>query len=87
MTIKIIGRLDTATAPSLEAEVDHGLSGVEELILDCTKLEYLSSAGLRVLLKAQKCMTAQGTMKLVHVNEDSMDIFDVTGFSDILTIV
>ncbi len=81
------GRLDTVTAPDLEKELKEALdSSAAELVLDFTKLDYISSAGLRVLLAAQKIMAKQGTMKVVHVNETIMEIFEVTGFSDILTI-
>ena len=80
------GRLDTVTAPDLENELKASLDGVKELVLDFEKLEYISSAGLRVLLAAQKTMAKQGEMKLIHVNETIMEIFEVTGFSDILTI-
>ncbi|MBR4231956.1 MAG: STAS domain-containing protein [Oscillospiraceae bacterium] len=80
------GRLDTITAPELEKELKASLDGVKELTLDFEKLDYISSAGLRVLLAAQKTMTKQGQMKLTKVGEAVMDIFDVTGFSDILTI-
>ena len=80
------GRLDTVTAPELEKELKGTLEGVSELTLDFEKLEYISSAGLRVLLAAQKAMNKQGEMKLLHVNETIMEIFEVTGFSDILTI-
>ena len=80
------GRLDTVTSPSLEAELKSALDGVSELTLDFGKLEYVSSAGLRVLLAAQKEMNKKGVMKLTHVNETIMEIFEVTGFSDILTI-
>ena len=80
------GRLDTTTAPDLEAELKSSLGGVTELAIDLEKLEYISSAGLRVLLSAQKIMSRQGDMKLFHVNETLMEIFEVTGFSDILTI-
>lgn len=86
VTLKIVGRLDTATAPALEGEIDSILSTVQELTLECTELEYISSAGLRVLLKAQKAMDEKGGMKLEGVNEDIKEIFDITGFSDILTI-
>ena len=86
VTLKIKGRLDTSTAPSLEAAVDGCVAGVQELILDCTALDYVSSAGLRVILKAQKLMNAQGVMKLTGVNETVMEVFDITGFADILTI-
>ena len=81
------GRLDTVTAPDLEKELKDSLDGITELQLDFAKLEYISSAGLRVLLAAQKTMTKQGEMTLTHVNETIMEIFEVTGFSDILTIV
>ena len=84
--LKIIGRLDTTTAPELEATIDGCVAGIKELVLDCGELEYVSSAGLRVILKAQKLMNAQGTMKLTHVNETIMEVFDITGFADILTI-
>ena len=86
VTLKIVGRLDTTTAPALETAIDGAVSGVQELILDCSALEYVSSAGLRVILKAQKLMNAQGAMKLTHVNETIMEVFDITGFADILTI-
>ena len=85
-TLKIIGRLDTTTAPELEATIDACVADIKELVLDCTALEYVSSAGLRVILKAQKLMNAQGSMKLTGVNETIMEIFDITGFADILTI-
>ena len=86
LTITLTGRLDTTTAPQLEAELNASLPGVESLALDFASLEYLSSAGLRVLLAAQKQMNRQGSMKLVHVNEIVKEIFEVTGFLDILTI-
>ena len=85
-TLKIIGRLDTTTAPELEATIDGCVAGIKELVLDCSALEYVSSAGLRVILKAQKLMNVQGNMKLTHVNETIMEVFDITGFADILTI-
>lgn len=85
-TLKIIGRLDTTTAPELEAAIDECIAGVQELVMDCEELEYISSAGLRVVLKAQKTMNAQGSMKLVYVNDTLMEVFDITGFADILTI-
>jgi anti-sigma B factor antagonist len=81
------GRLDTVTAPDLEKELKDNLDGITELKLDFEKLEYISSAGLRVLLAAQKTMTKQGEMTLTNVNDTIMEIFEVTGFSDILTIV
>ena len=80
------GRLDTVTAPELEKELKKSLDGIAELTLDFEKLEYISSAGLRVLLATQKVMNRQGSMKLVRVGETIMEIFEVTGFSDILTI-
>ena len=80
------GRLDTVTAPELETALKESLDGVKKLTLDFAELEYISSAGLRVLLAAQKVMSRQGTMRVTHVSEAIMDIFDVTGFSDILTI-
>ena len=86
LRILLEGRLDTTTAPELEAECKASLSGVTDLIFDLEKLEYISSAGLRVLLSAQKTMNKQGGMKLIHVSETLMEIFEVTGFSDILTI-
>ncbi len=85
-TLALEGRLDTTTAPQLEAEVKGALTGVTELVLDFAQLEYLSSAGLRVILAAQKIMNKQGEMVICHVNETIMEVFEVTGFSDILTI-
>ena len=84
--LKIVGRLDTTTAPELEATIDGCAAGLKDLELDCSALEYVSSAGLRVILKAQKLMNVQGAMKLTHVNETIMEVFDITGFTDILTI-
>lgn len=78
--------MDTATAPELEAVADTALTGVEELIMDLERLDYVSSAGLRVFLKIQKVMNTQGAMKVIHVNETIMEVFDITGFVDILTI-
>ena len=86
MTLLLEGRLDTTTAPQLEADLKTDLNGVEELLMDFEKLEYLSSAGLRVLLSAQKAMNKQGKMVICHVNETIRDVFEVTGFSEILTI-
>ncbi len=86
MEISLAGRLDTQTSPDLEKELDACLAGVEELVFDFADLEYISSAGLRVILKAQKAMNARGSMKLIHVNENVMEVFDITGFVDILTI-
>jgi len=86
LTIAVQGRLDTTTAPDLEKEIKKGLEGVTELIMDFEKLDYISSAGLRVLLSAQKAMSKQGSMKVIHVNDLVMEVFEVTGFTDILTI-
>lgn len=86
ITLKIIGRLDTTTAPELEATVDGCIAGLKDLVMDCSELEYVSSAGLRVILKAQKLMNAQGTMKVMNVNETIMEVFEITGFADILNI-
>ena len=85
-TFLLEGRLDTATAPELESELKSSLGGVSKLTFDMKDLEYVSSAGLRVLLSAQKIMNAQGEMKVCHVSETIMEIFEVTGFSDILDI-
>lgn len=86
LSIALEGRLDTMTSPELEAELKDSLDGVETLLFDFQQLDYISSAGLRVLLSAQKIMNKQGEMKVIHVNEPIMEIFEVTGFSDILTI-
>ena len=86
LTVALSGRLDTITAPELEAELKGSIEGVAELIMDMDALEYISSAGLRVLLAAQKIMNEQGTMKVTRVNDTVMEIFEVTGFSGILTI-
>ena len=86
LNLALEGRLDTMTAPQLEAALKEALPGVEALTFDLEKLEYISSAGLRVLLSAQKTMNKQGTMKMIHANEMIMEIFEVTGFADILNI-
>ena len=86
LNIVLEGRLDTTTAPQLEAELKQSISDNERLIFDFTKLEYLSSAGLRVLLAAQKMMDKQGEMVICNVNDVIAEVFEVTGFSDILTI-
>ncbi len=86
LTVLLGGRLDTSTAPQLDAELKGSLGGVKNLVLDMKDLAYLSSAGLRVILAAQKTMNRQGKMVVRHVNETIMEIFDVTGFIDILTI-
>lgn len=86
LTISIDGRLDTSTAPELDEELKASLDGVEELVMDFSGMEYISSAGLRVLLSAQKVMNAQGEMIVTGANDTVMEIFDITGFTDILTI-
>ena len=86
LTVALEGRLDTSTAPQLENELKEAIGGVTELVLGFSALEYISSAGLRVLLSAQKIMNKQGSMKVVHVNDVIREIFEVTGFCDILTI-
>ena len=86
LTAVIEGRVDTTTAPELEKSLKEDMEGCTELILDFKAVEYISSAGLRVLLSAQKIMSKQGEMTLINVNSDIMEIFEVTGFSDILTI-
>lgn len=85
-TLAIAGRLDTTTAPQLEKELDSVLEGTKELVFDMHGLEYISSAGLRIILKAQKAMNAKGSMKLIGVNDSIMEIFEITGFADIITI-
>ena len=85
-TLIVSGRLDTQTAPELEKELDSVLADIKELTFDFANLEYVSSAGLRVILKAQKAMNTQGSMKLTGVNDSIMEVFDITGFLDILTI-
>lgn len=82
----LAGRLDTVTAPELEKEIRDSIDGLRELKLDLEKLDYISSAGLRVLLSTQKTMNNQGKMKVTNVNEAIMEIFEVTGFVEILTI-
>lgn len=86
LTVTISGRLDTMTAPLLEAELKDSLDDVEKLVFEIQGLEYISSAGLRVLLSAQKIMNQKGSMVVRHVQEPIMEIFEVTGFSDILTV-
>ena len=85
-TIEIVGRLDTITAPALEKTINENIISIQNLVFDLTGLEYISSAGLRVLLGAQKKMQRIGTMKLTNVCEDVMEIFEMTGFDDILII-
>ena len=86
LEIALEGRLDTMTAPELEAELNQSLGSVDTLTLDFSKLEYISSAGLRVLLSAHKVMSAKGGMKVTNVNEIVQEVFEVTGFADILNI-
>lgn len=86
LTIALEGRLDTTTSPELDAVLNESLPGVTELVLDFADLSYISSAGLRVLLIAQKTMATQGSMKVCNVNDVIMEIFELTGFSGIITI-
>lgn len=86
LTVALEGRLDTVTAPQLEGELRSSVNGITELIFDLAALDYVSSAGLRVLLSAQKVMNRQGEMKIRNVKPEIMEIFDVTGFVDILNI-
>ena len=86
LEIALEGRLDTMTAPDLEAELNKTMADADTLTLDFSKLEYISSAGLRVLLSAHKVMSSKGGMKITNVNEIVQEVFEVTGFSDILTI-
>lgn len=86
LTLKIEGRIDTKTAPKLDQALQEALEGVKKLVFDLAETAYISSAGLRVLLIAQKQMNKQGEMSVIHANSDLMEIFEVTGFTDILTI-
>lgn len=86
LTVMLEGRLDTTTSPELEAYLLENLEGVTELTFDFEKLDYISSAGLRILLSTHKKMSALGGLKIVHVSEDISEIFEVTGFADILNI-
>ncbi|MBQ9444237.1 MAG: STAS domain-containing protein [Lachnospiraceae bacterium] len=86
LTISLEGRLDTTTSPQLEEELKQSLDGITALEFDLAKLEYISSAGLRVLLSAQKVMNKQGEMKVTGANDELKEIFEVTGFVDILNI-
>ena len=86
LIVKVAGRLDTTTAPELETFLKQSIEGVEKLILDFSELEYLSSAGLRILLTTQKAMNKQGKMIIKNINETINEIFEVTGFIDILTV-
>lgn len=87
LTVFIEGRLDTTTAPQLETELKASTPGITKLALDFAQLQYISSAGLRTILSAQKTMNKQGTMVICNVNETISEVFEVTGFADILTIV
>lgn len=86
LTLRIQGRLDTTTAPQLETELKASVEGVTALVLDLAELAYISSAGLRVVLMAQKIMNKQGTMVVRNVDPNVLEVFEVTGFSDFLTI-
>ena len=86
LTLAVEGRLDTVTSPELESELKNSLAGMTKVVFDFAALEYVSSAGLRVLLSAQKIMNKQGEMVIRNVGETVMEVFEVTGFSDILTI-
>lgn len=87
LMIQIQGRIDTTTAPILEGELKHSVTNeVQELIFDFGSVEYMSSAGIRVIMAADKVMSRQGEMKLIHVNEEIMDMLDMTGLTDLLTI-
>lgn len=86
LSIEVQGRLDTITAPELEQELNASLNGVEKIVFDFGKLEYISSAGLRVMLSTQKKMMKQGEMKIVNVNDEVKEVFDITGFSSIISI-
>lgn len=87
LTVSLGGRLDTLTSPDLENKLEPALEGVTELVIDLAALEYVSSAGLRVLLGAAQVMEDQGEMSVINANSDVMDIFNVTGFDEILNIV
>lgn len=86
LVLSLKGRLDTTTAPDLEAELNASIEGVTDLIFDFAELEYISSAGLRVLLSAQKIMNKQGNLTVKNANDDIKEVFDITGFADILNI-
>lgn len=86
LTVYISGRVDTVTSPEFEQFISENTDGITELILDLKDMSYTSSAGLRVILKTQKMMSKQGSMKVINVHNDIMEIFEMTGFSDILTI-
>ena len=86
LTVKIEGRLDTTTVPLLEAEMKDALEGITDLVLDFSNLDYISSAGLRILLTLHKQMVKKGSMKVTNVNEIVSEVFEVTGFCDILNV-
>jgi len=86
LNVVIKGRLDTTTAPELEAEIKDSIEGITDLVFDFSDLEYVSSAGLRIILSTQKTMNKQGEMTLTNVNSDIMEVFEITGFVDILNI-
>lgn len=85
-TFSLEGRLDTTTAPDLESEVNAIMNDIDSLVFDFANLQYISSAGLRVLLATEKVMSKKGGMKVINVNETIMEVFEITGFADILTI-
>ena len=84
--IELAGRLDTTTAPALDKTINNDIGDAKNLVLDMKRLEYISSAGLRVLLNAQKKLQKTGSMKVINVSEEVMEVFEITGFADILTI-
>ena len=84
--IKIVGRLDTVTAPALDKTINEDIGDTKNLVLDVKNMEYISSAGLRVLLSAQKKMQKVGSMKVINVCEEVMEVFEMTGFADILVV-
>ncbi len=86
LTLAVSGRIDTSTAPELESVINNNAQNVKELIIDLKDMDYISSAGLRVLLKTQKLMNTQGSLLIKNVQSDVMEIFEMTGFVDILTI-
>ena len=86
LTLKIVGRLDAGSAPELSKELTTALNGITDLTFDLAELKYVASAGLRVLLVAQKRMNKQGSMKLINVNETVMEVLEMTGFSSLMTI-
>ena len=87
LTLLVNGRIDTSTAPEFSELLNTALKGVEELVIDLKDVDYISSAGLRVILIAQKMMNSQGTLTIAHVNDDIMETFELTGFTDILNII